>query len=471
MLLETLETIGGVSKRRIGFSAIQIIKKTEGSLTAKQNALGNYKVIYCKSYLNDSEKLESWNALLDYNDNLKLFQGNTPYAHPMQQSIPDIQFYRLPKIGGFDPFDIVFGENGSNLDYKKCFDILMKKPRLKEYPLERLPIINELIIMINNVDASKYEKTIRYLLHGKAEKFDDLDTPLMLRPHGGDDILSKVAQNAVEQLGEKWAWLPDELSNNIALNNEQFNRLNLRQFNERTVEERLQRAVKKAGVGWITAMNLTPPDTYRILNIFQHTNDIWRSLPIHETTDRELVTLCEYNKKYFFESIQSFQTPDNLPQNIIVIRRTNHDSLDALYADTLNLKPWNAKNCLKTICNERERHHFADCILNLIQEIGSVDDADLSATLKNTAWLPTNDGPRSPEKIIHLPGIQIATIVERTEYFGKESIKDEIVKHDGFSLVEKELFPDKNESLWRLGQCLQNNEKYYQDFRCPLKFI
>jgi len=458
--MECLETLESPAKEKIGITALQIIEKTEGDLTAKHDALGKYKVIYCRSYLDDSEKLASWNTLLDYKNNLQLFKDNSTYARPLQQSIPDGQFFRLPEIGGLDPFKVIFGEPGHVLNQQMCFNILSFKHKLNQNSTNRLPIIQNLINALHTNNDELHVKVIRYLLHGMETKFDDL-TSLMTKPQGGDDVLSKIAQHAVVQLNEQWCWLPDDMAGTLPGN--LYEKLNIRHFNRQTVEEKLQQAVNNEGVEWIRNINFNPNERYDILKNIQKDhlqNDLWRRLPLHETINGSLIQVNKHGKNYFPDSNPPHPIPDNLTQDINVICQTGDSALDNRYQGIL--EPWNAKTCLKTICDKDKPHHFADCILNLIQEIGPVLDAAILDKLKRKAWLPTNNDPRSPEKIIHLPDIEeLAEIIEGTEYFAKDSIEDEIVQHDGFSFVEENLFPDINESLRRLGQCLQDNKNYY----------
>jgi hypothetical protein len=445
-----------IPDREKSILALRIIEKTKGNKKEKQQKLGDYKLFLCIRYDNKKEYLKSWNDLDTHLKERELFTGGSSYITPIQKALNDRYFYRLKELSNIKPFVILFDGNAPSCNKHACFDILSKVPHLNEIE-SRKDLLKELQGKPDEINLSEYLMTMRYLLHGQRDLFDDIETSLLKKPYVEDDqLLEKIAQKAMKQKNEEWRWLHSELAN--CLSDDLSNELNIRHLDFRSLEDILN---EFDDLEWLSELDLPSDQRRKLLNKIED-DTLWQNMPFH--TDIHDNRLCLKNSFYY--EVENFKIPETI-KNIVVIIKKETEPLHYKYKKILN--PFNSEAVIKVAFEQKDPVHFWKEILEALninkQNIKSFEPGTIKQ-LKETKWLMTDKGPIAPKDIIFLPEItnELHYLLSDPDlegvFFCVDHIDEKVKSNKGFQVVKKELFPSKKESVEFLGMCLSGKENY-----------
>ncbi|MGO8881244.1 MAG: sacsin N-terminal ATP-binding-like domain-containing protein [Desulfomonilaceae bacterium] len=448
-------------------AALAIIEKTEGILHEKQKKFGHYKLFGLVDYCGTFESKASWNELSELS-----FKGllcstasieKSIFIEPLKKAIFGERFWILCGSNDLKPFWILFEKHDRLFHKKECVEVLCRRPLLAS-PEDRKFLLDTLLGSIKDSYEHAQVIAIRYLLHDNKDQYDDTVATLWIDSnYGNDNIQKRLAREALLHLPNQWSIVPQVLAEvlNEHLNQRQKKQLNIQQIDPSQLEDLLR---KQRDFRWIVDMKLSRDERWEVLRIIRD-DEIFKSLPIHETIDGRLISLNSSN--IFLISRDNFRVSPNTESLVTLLERPGDDHAEDIYQNR-RIQEWTPQAAIQ-IALEAEAPSWEDILDGLRCLQRKPDDRayrELIDRCKKRPWLPTLDGPRAPQYLVNREdktrALSLMLSAENlTEiFFGVERILPKCREHAGYERMIKLLAPSDEETLEHIGGCLKKTEKY-----------
>ncbi len=448
-------------------AALAIIEKTEGILHEKQKKFGHYKLFGLVDYCGTFESKSSWNELSELS-----FKGllcstasieKSIFIQPLKKAIFGERFYILCGSNDLKPFWILFEKHDRLFHKKECVEVLGRRPSLAS-PEDRKFLLDTLLGSIKDSYEPAQVKAIRYLLHDNKDQYDDTVATLWIDSnYGNDNIQKRLAREALLHLPNQWSIVPQVLAEvlNEHLNQRQKKQLNIQQIDPSRLEDLLR---KQRDFRWIVDMKLSRDERWEVLSIIRD-DEIFKSLPIHETIDGRLISLNSSNN--FLISRDKFRVSPNTESLVTLLERPDDDHAEDIYQNR-RIQEWTPQAAIQTALGA-ESSSWEDILDGLRSLQRKPDDRayrELIDRCKKRPWLPTLDGPRAPQYLVNREdktrALSLMLSAENLTkiFFCVERILPKCREHAGYERMIKLLAPSDEETLEHIGGCLKKAEKY-----------
>lgn len=297
-------------------------------------------------------------------------------------------------------------------------------------------------------------KGMRYLLHGRAEKFEDT----------GSLWTSGYRQQAVWE--KIWRQLPS--SGNDNWNLLRRNRIDLIPQNKwmnlgihEIKASDILKEMKSVGVNTINPQVFDEKERDEVLVAMEDDKDLWQKIPFHKTLSNELVPISWDNT--FLES--DICLPLELQSSVKVIcRSSNHH---VLRRQQEYIQPLNEANVIGILLNSEQPYRYWLEIMNVLQQAGSKIEPNykLKKELKEKKWLvDRNNCPVCPADVIHLEKLQdeVSRLIALNTgaYCDPLNLHESIRKHPYFLGLMDGFFSKEDDGLQTLCLLIGDRDDY-----------
>lgn len=297
-------------------------------------------------------------------------------------------------------------------------------------------------------------KELRYLLHGQTDKYEDDKTSLYVTAQEST-LWQKIGQQVLNKKGEGWRLLDSALVEHIPSAKRQTLGINLLE------SDRVVDLIRELGAECVDGNLLEPAERYHLLSYISQkpTNeDLWKSLPLHETTDGRLDSIQP--ERVFLEN-PDFPLNGRLKNHIVLIKQNRE-----IQQNWIPL--WTAREAIATILNIPNSHAYCELVIDALTQISAQDEAELKNILQTTSWLPNKLDSQGicPRNILRFPQNlekhqdKIAKLDE-TKY-PEKVLPEKVMRSKGYSsarklftlwhpekVIQKILVPNKSLEYWQ----------------------
>ena len=426
-------------------TALAVIEKTDGNKEEKLQKLGNYELFSLgKLGVEEGQKV-SWKTLEKRFAENSLFEKGSrtipSFVYALRKAVPDQKLYILNRSGSIDPFKLLFNSSAPQLGRDCCVEILNNRPKLAN-PEERELLLKELVKDVSETSSPDYLKALRYLLHGDPLHFDDTSTYLLFDTNREyDNFCSKLTQEALKRCQGQWFIIDPTLGNEI--NQNQGARLNVKVITSNLEEALL---LEMTDLSWINELEPTEDDCNKILRALEN-QKLFRRLPIHLNVHGQRISI-ESNQAYLRNS-DCFKTSEKLENLVTVVEAP--DNRKAVHDYLKFLDPWTPATAMKEALESKNPAALWKDILDCLWEIYHIQQTqpsdELTGLCKVTSWIPTTYGPKPPNDLIILEGIEdkLRLILDSPSLEGNfictGQIESKFRAHPSFSILKTFLVP------------------------------
>lgn len=253
-----------------------------------------------------------------------------------------------------------------------------------------------LVEAVSGVDLKnvKYEiiRGLRYLLHGDEQQFN-LKSSLWVRGYQQHPVWMKLWNQLKEQTDDNVS-IAHSLVEKILQKN--WESLGIKQIDELGILDN----IRECGVTFIEAGSLTAEERVEVLGAAKNDQELWCSLPLHETTSGDFVGI---SGKAYLEN--SCENPIELSELIDIIRLDSDSHLNSTQRSYIPVL--SDEILLHNLLDLQQPHRFSCFIFNALQRIKDNVPGDLREHLHKTPWLTDkNYTPLCPADVIDLPEIE-----------------------------------------------------------------
>lgn len=297
-------------------------------------------------------------------------------------------------------------------------------------------------------------KELRYLLHGKTDKYEDEKTVLYVTAPEST-LWQTVGQQVLNKKGEGWRLLDSALVEYIPSAKRQKLGINLLE------SDQVVDLIRELGAECVDGSLLEPSQRYQLLGYISQrpTNeDLWKSLQLHETTDRRLDSIQP--DRVFLEN-PDFPLNPRLKDHIVLIKQNREIQQNWI-------RQWTAREALVTLLNLPNPHTYCELVLDALTRISAQDEPELKNSLQMTNWLPNKLGGQGicPRNILKFPPNlekhqeKIAQL-EETKH-PEKVLPEKVLSSKGYSsvrklftfwhpekVIQKILVPNKSLEYWQ----------------------
>ncbi len=232
---------------------------------------------------------------------------------------------------------------------------------------------------------------LRYLLHGNKEKYEDTITPLY-KTSQESTVWQKLGKKVLQIKGEDWRLIDSLLIEYIPSAKSEILGIKLLQ------SEEVVDLIRELGVDCVDGNFLKPSERYELLRYISQrpsNQELWKSLPLHETVDGELVNI---EAEGIYLENPDFPLDERLQEHIVLIRQNREE----LNQDWIPL--WTPEQAISTILNLPNPSTYCILILNALQQLSTSEKDKWETQLKNNSWLvDVEDRAIPPRDIIRFP--------------------------------------------------------------------
>lgn len=339
---------------------------------------------------------------------------------------------------------------GCNAD--TCLRQLQKKPHLADPP-QRLALLKRLLEHSAQRPKQSDPGALRYLVHGRADQFDDIGT---LWLDEGDRLAGSLVQQVLRNRSEDWRLLDDAFSGKFTGKDCEFLRISrptLETFQDLLELEDCQRLE----FGW-----LSEPDRETLL---RHLTDKWfRLLRLHRPLNNS--PLASFEARTYL--VEEFEIPDEVLNEALVLARPAHPELvDRYRRQAICLDPAGALHLLL------HSPRVADLWRVIARALTASGSAWLhhDTLLREVCWLPAQGQVYAPAHVIHLPEVvdKLAPFLRTSELLSSSDLDSEFLDDPAASIVLDKLVPSLDRAIELMGNLLEQSDSRVGVVRCRLE--
>jgi hypothetical protein len=416
---------------------------------------GDAKVLRAYDVQESREESVSWNELVSWRNEMRLFASGGAFLEPLQRSLPGTRIYRLL---GSRTGEVLFPDDGvPACDAAACVSILLRTPVLTA-PEQRKPLLERLLDQRGNATVEDHVRALRYLLHGRFDYVDDVSTTLL---SGSQDevqsVWGRLAELALRQTASAWRWVPGHLSE--ALSREHCRVLGVSTVGPASVQSLLSEAEL---LHWLNGESLTTDDRREVLTRLTD-EQLWKRLPLHETLEGGFVAI-DSPPAYL---VGNTQIPVGLAAFVTALKVPRDSVLSAVYR--ARVPEWSPSTCISLALKQPNPERFQSVILDAIEQMrqgGSEPDHALQEKLRELPWIGARGRPLRPRDVLYLPGLEevLAPLLADPTVWGAfvdvASVDSGVTQHPAGHWVSQRLYTRGGDALEVLGLALAEVPRY-----------
>lgn len=398
--------------------ALRIIESTHAFLDDIRGAIGSLPLILLRNLATAGEALSTWEKLAELNQSERLFDSRGTFAVPLAKALCE-EIAILVAPSGCSAFTVLFGDSNSRqCDRASCLRILSQAPVLAE-PKQRIELLTILANRSPNDDEAFHGTAVRYLLHGSKEHINYKTYPLFATQTmkcGG--LLVRIAYGALGESKDEWRIISDCLCERLTKLQQQ--QILVQEVDAKAVAGLLDDVREAHGsFTWLNKVEMTDDEAESVLLELAQFNEeeftgTWRKLPLHRAAIVDTSTptqRIDASSEYcFIHSGESDPALGSLDQIVTLVRQPRNHRL-ANYYKEYGVGQWGSLAKIAVALSLARPSDHVYSILSALTEIAITQEQlppDLLAKLRTNSWLPTQDGPVSPQEIVYLPEIEPA---------------------------------------------------------------
>ncbi|MDB9317462.1 hypothetical protein [Nodularia spumigena] len=240
---------------------------------------------------------------------------------------------------------------------------------------------------------------IRYLLHGQADKYDSQEKLYIISK--SDSLWENLAKQVLAITNDSWRLISSALSGSIS--EEKFYQLGISPLTSDAVIDLLNKLREESSdfVSLFDKINLNDTERKVILNEIgksPQNKDLWKSLPLHKTVTRNLVSIRE--NTYLENPQYPLSLNERLPGKVTLIKQ--NENILHLEKEGWVLQ-WNASAAMEVLLNQPRPYDYTELILTVWESSPDVK-GEYRHRLKELEWLKLSSGEAiSPNYILKYP--------------------------------------------------------------------
>jgi len=350
-------------------------------------------------------------------------------------------------------------------DAPACLRVLDRIPKLIEARESRARLFSKLIDALPADDINRHKRALRYLLHGRADRFESDEELFSGVAPGVSTVWRRLAERALARMGGGWRLdagpRPDVLGLDKAAP------LKIVPLDP-TVAARCLRGAKS---GAVDVDDLSEADRRAMLMECREGDfDVVRALPIYRAVDGRLVAIDD-NAYWKGE----YEIPDGIPEGIVLLAPAKDDELRSRQRK-MHPQVFEAKELLLWILDGPDPPLRWRTIVSTIRHLKGKLDDELKLQLRRAAWLPVaGDEPASLEEVVWINQSHDQKLLRDVlvEARGAEdaprcvpllNLEPELNEveffHKNISEPIQDRFTARERDLKRLGRLLATDERY-----------
>ncbi|MDA1231394.1 MAG: hypothetical protein O2856_11520, partial [Planctomycetota bacterium] len=321
------------------------------------------------------------------------------------------------------------------------------KPALSA-PSQRRKLFETMLKFGDGRREPQFRESVRYLLHGRADRFSATES-LLVQADSGHDVWWRIAQISLTALDHKWRIVDPIFS--VVMSAE-----DRREFAIEIVDPDVAGQLA-ASVAPDTFCSLRPSEAeYAALLGHIVDDDLLKRLPIHQDIEDNFVSLTD---RSFWQG--KWSLPAELQHTASILKRAR-DELTWNRQQRL-VPPLDALAVIDIALARPEPERYWSLIMDCLAEANPLPEA-IIVRLKSTAWAPQSNGMAvKPEDVLHLPRLNddVARLV--AEYPGvfvdPDALTPAIRSHSAFATFLAKVVPGISEALEMLGTLLLEGDR------------
>lgn len=301
---------------------------------------------------------------------------------------------------------------------------------------------------------------LRYLLHGLPEHFKSTD-PLWVSGYEESAAWGKLWKYLQRDVPNQWTAIDRKLVEKIA--QDKWPILSIQEIKPKGILEEIRRV----GTERVVGIELGREERDTVLREVDNDEELWKLLPLHETTDGRLVRIVP--GKTFLGGLH--RLPAELLRGIDLIRPS--EDRQVCQSQKEWIEPIRPASAIRIALQHDTPSRFwqlildhLDNVLNKPDHAPHEDDWDeFLEKLTGTAWLLDKDNaPVAPADVIHLQGLEddvdrLLAEARRT-YASPRTLLTDIQSHRNCATLQEHCFSSGKDGFEKLGLLLGETDTY-----------
>lgn len=410
----------------------------------------------------------TWNELRQYHSASRLFAtGSTDL--PLLQDAIDTELLSLYAPTECEPFRILFDSAPHRCTPAACIKLLMDAPPLRA-SAHRVALFRRLLATTEGVEDTKQRKALRYLLHGHADKLNELDSPLLVgASFKKKDPISHVADETLRRAGDGWRVVPDALCRQAT--EDQWEALGVCRVDGRSLTEILRlAATTPTSLSWIASLGLTAAEAEEVLLALVDPA-VRRLVPLHrlfgDREDEPASYVALSSQECFLAPGDGVvHAPDVAALITLLHRPADPRLLQTYHAE--GIETWGPLPSLRVALGDSTPHLYAEDILQALEAQQGAVPPDVLERLRDVPWLPARSGSVAPRYVVDLDALadELQRLLDDPaigNVFACVSTIDvdwHTQSHGLAEMRKRRVLPAFDESIELLATCLGELEAY-----------
>lgn len=350
---------------------------------------------------------------------------------------------------------LIFGDEHHipSCDANGCLQSLGTIPCMKGAMEDR----NRLISRLAGEELSDSDKIrgMRYLIHGYWEHGTDESTILWVRGSEVAPAWEKMWCYIDRGTENQWTLLDQRIVFELPFRN--WEKLGIKEIKPAHILAELNEHV----ICNIEGHQFSPSERRTILMGITHNDELWKSLPFHETVSGQLVAIKDDTLL-----ATDITLPLELHDYVTLIKQA--EDQDLLQQQQKWIAPLDDVQAISAFLRHPESYRFVDLIMDHLENMPTaLDNEDFRNHLKELPWLYNDrQKPVKPQDVIYLPEIQgeVDSLLNASQgpYCSLRSFPEKIQKHPGCELLKRcNLFTGNQQGMKILAILASETARYH----------
>lgn len=431
--------------------ALHLVENTSGDLEAQFAAIGEYALFKTKEWHEvDAPRTgvtRSWRELRELRESSRLWrdarEGGGEWLRDWCGAVQvrggvAANFIVSIEEGATQPISSALWPRRDRLDRfgaGACLELLQTRPDLRD--IKGRAILAPRLFDARLLDGKPAnQRAVRYLLHGRADHFEDGSTPL-IKEARGSETWHRLALVAIPA-SESWTLIPSELSTSIS--DDIASLIEVKPLDRTSAIDILRRRQSELSE---LEFGISPVEREEVLRDFSGGAALFRALPLHEVWGRDGTRVTFLPERCFLQGAD-IPLPPELRGAQTLIARPDDSRLRAAY-EGFGIGEFERQSVL-----ELALLHDAPLTTLVLETLDKLHldeiNADILALLRDTSWIDMPRGAFAPAAVVNLPRASSQTeIICQSESISFTELERQWGHYAGWKKLEK-LWPDTLES-------------------------
>lgn len=461
-LLQVADKSNSKDQVNIVSAAIRNLFTLSGDLENTVDRYSSEKIFEAFDCARSELRLCSADELKSAHGNKLLFRGspqNQGLANNLQSAIANTTVlianqHTLSSLGEA-------GQSVRPCNAESCVGALTQQPDLAA-PNDRTQLLRNLLTDVSSKSAVKTPSeatilSVRYLVHSRREKFDNLDQ-LLVWDSQSEDVWQAIAQIITSSESDNWKIVDKELGNEFNSIQAEFFRIG--PLGQQTVESMLS---NHENLGSLDLSSLELSD--RLVLMSTLAEDVLTDLPMHKTIDGNLVQID--NNSYVLARGDTFPSEDHLSGFVTLLQMYEDARANLTLRDLVKQRIWTPSAAIEYALNTNNPVEHGSSIVSALKilKANTPVQGPVHELLRKTSWLLTSDStPISPDRILYLSDAQdlVSQIANLSngEYKAWSKLDAEFTDEKTISVLAVNVFDSPAATVETIGLILDDNPDF-----------